>query len=87
MSYRTLRDLEFVEEGGPGTIVCPAGTVLEDCPAGSMSFRDASDWARMVGWQPNVRLVAVVWRGKFRALRAGIDVLPVPARRTVFSPP
>ena len=80
MTYTALRDLVFVEGGGPGTIVCPAGTTLESIPAGLLSFADAAHLARMTALEakraPNRRMVPVLWRDEMRVLAVGEAITP-----------
>ena len=88
MTYTALVDLVFVEGGGPGTIVCPAGTTLESVPAGLLSFADAADLARMTALEakraPNRRMVPVLWRDEMRVLAVGEAIAPAgPAKRRI----
>jgi hypothetical protein len=83
--YRTRVDMTFVVDGGPGTVICPAGTVMEPVPEGALTHREVVEFHRMIRVEalraPNTRLVAVRWRGLMRVLAIGHAL--VPARRTI----
>jgi hypothetical protein len=87
VTYLTRRDLTFVTEGGAGSVVMPAGTTVEAVPEGALATSEAVHFHRMVRIEgsrnPNVRLVAVRWRGEMRVLAIGDHVDPIASRRAI----